>query len=134
MPSAFLAAGTTRYATAASTGSQQLWDGAGWQNLTGMTKYITVPGGQTADVMVIFCTEANATSGNSFEARVYVGGQLASPQSTVMQMAGQTASQCAVFFKSGVPAGTPAVKIQGQGSGTLATLDDRTMIVIANLH
>ena len=61
MPGALMPAGTTRYAAVYATNEVVIHGDAGWMDVPGMIKYITIPGGQTADVIVIFC----GLSGNS---------------------------------------------------------------------
>ena len=55
MPDALLAAGTTRYAAISYPGVDIVADYEGWVDMTGMIKYIAIPTGHTADVLVIFC-------------------------------------------------------------------------------
>ena len=57
VPDALLPAGTTRYATLHSEDYFQTIVGGSWVDVNHSTKYITVPGGQTADVMIIACVE-----------------------------------------------------------------------------
>ena len=46
MPTALLPAGSTRYATAASTSTENVNNLVGWADVPGMTKYITIPSRQ----------------------------------------------------------------------------------------
>lgn len=134
MPEAFLTEGTSRYAVAYVTGSELLFHDDGWQNIPGMIKYISIPAGKTADVMVIFCGEAYSDSANALFVRAYVGGILMLPPETILQEEETVSSRCVTFYRINVPAGTPAVRLQWWASNTFGNLYDRTMIVIANVH
>ena len=80
MPDALLPAGTTRYAVIYATSGVIIHDSDGWVDMPGMIKYITIPSGQTADVIVIFCgLQGVETSGILFT-RALVRDAAASPR------------------------------------------------------
>ena len=136
MPDALLAAGSTRYAAASSNTPETIVAADGWEDLPGMTKYITIPSGKTADVMVTFCGEVSADPATVSTARAMVRDALASPTSFTLKVAVVTfSSQCATFYKTNVAAGSPAVKIQwtATGPGTVV-MSKRSMIVVVNIH
>ena len=138
MPSALLAAGTTRYATAYATGNSGINALNGWVDMAGMTKYISIPGGKTADVIVIFCGNVSADSGALVHVRALIRGAAASPtQFDLTNVYPGRSSSCAIFEKSNVTAGSPAVQIQWEVDGLIidgATVNTRHMFVIANIH
>ena len=133
MPQALLAQGNTRYAIAQSTSVSGIFPELGWMDFSGMTKWITIPTGQTGDVMMVFCGESNASSG-SLLVRVYVGGVLASPPELTLQQDSDVGSQCAIFFKANVGEGDKAVKVQWKTTGSLANMAERSLLVIVNHH
>lgn len=135
MPQAFLPAGTTRYAVAQSTSNELTWS-EGWLPILGQT--ITLPGGKTADVMVIFCgngwTNSNSTA---LQVKVQIAGVVASPG--VVNFAAQSGviqGHCATFYRSGGVAGTVPVRVYWRSSnGTYSVnMSQRSMIVIANIR
>jgi hypothetical protein len=133
-PSAFLPAGTIRLATAASSAVENIYNYEGWQDLPGMTKYVTIPGGQVADVVVTFCAAVSATDTGRLYTRAFIGGSLAAPSSVTLKTGVEFSSHCAVFYKTNVAAGSPSVRIQVMHSGGGATAYERSMVVIANIH
>ncbi len=133
MPEAFLPAGTTRYAVV-SSGAPQLTIDTLWKNATGLSTYIGVPVGKTADVFVLFCAEASSGVGSALFARAVIGGAVAIPTDTVLIEQETIANQCAPFYRIGLGAGTHNVRIQWRASTTYANLYDRTMTVITNIH
>ena len=138
MPDALLAAGTTRYAAAIGTTFETIQSTDGWVDLPGMTKYITIPAGKTADVIVIFCGTPSTSISGSVYARVTIRGSAALPDYLPLLSSGDTvASQCGVFYKSNVTAGSPPVIVQWSvtGPGTpVAAMNWRSMLVIVNTH
>ena len=119
MPNALLTAGTTRYATASATNSELTYPSDGWVNVPGITKYITIPAGKTADVMVIFCGMAWTSPGDELWTCALIRDVAASPGETLLQTDNNTASQCAMFYKTNVTAGSPAVKMQWRAAGSI---------------
>jgi hypothetical protein len=136
MPEALLPSGTARFATASASSSESIEFLDGWVDVPGMTKYITIPGGQTADVMVIFCGHVATDTGVELRARAMVRDVLASPSWSPMKYSDNfSASQCVTFSKTNVTAGSPAVKIQWYASGAGAVyIGTRSMILIVNIH
>ena len=140
MPNALLAAGTTRYATVSATNATSIYGDDGWQDVPGMIKYITIPAGKTADVIVIFCGSVTTISGTGLPlyARAMIRDVITSPtQVTFSTLNTSETSNCAIFMSSGVTAGNPAVRIQwdmGGGALDLAGLEARQMFVIVNIH
>ena len=139
MPNALLAAGSTRYAIASSVNQASLHVFDGWEDMPGMTKYITIPAGKTADVMVIFCGDMDVLNvGDWINIQVLVRDALAAPSPYSLYVSELPASQCAVFYKTGVTAGTPAVKVQWEVSGIPSTeigfMNSRSMLVVTNIH
>ena len=128
MPDALLPAGTTRYATASASSVEQTTYAAGWLDLPGMTKYITIPTGKTADVIVVFCGEAISDSTDLVSARALIRDVVASPSEVILVYDFiYWSNRCGVFYKANVAAGSPAVKIQWRADGSpLATAAIRT--------
>jgi hypothetical protein len=138
VPSALLPAGTTRYASAYATINDGTSGPEGWTSMEGMTKFITIPSGKTADVMVIFCGELNAITGAYVYVRALIRGTAASPSEFQLHtLDDSTPTGCAYFQKSNVTSGSPPVAIQWRvaGAGTpTATVWHRSMFVIVNIH
>ena len=112
VPNALLPAGTTRYAAAFADHADAITPADSWVDLPGMTKYITIPTGKTADVMVSFCgTEATSTGGLLWT-RALIRDVAASPAGMSLLSSENGSSQCAMFYKTSVTSGSPAVKIQ----------------------
>ena len=134
VPDALLPAGTTRYAAATASTPIYIVAADGWKDVTGMTKYITIPGGQTADVFVIFCAGSYSASADRLNLQAYIGGTLAGPGIQVVPLVTTYRNQCALFQRLNVPAGSPAIKIQWKMNSLDAWMAERSAIVIANLH
>ena len=113
---ALLPAGTTRYATATYTGPDAITVPDGWVDLPGMTKYITIPGGHVADVMVTFCgltaITASACAYCGCLCRDAAGLSRTGPIAT-SNLNGS--SQCASVLQDRRRGGSPAVKVQWHG-------------------
>ena len=121
MPNALLPDGSTRYAAVYAT-STEFSLSPSWQDMPDMTKYITIPTGQTADVMVIFCGSSFTGEPAYLSVRALIRDVLASPSEFQLQVsdtAGRS-SHCAIFLKTNVTAGSPAVKIQWDEAGRLS--------------
>ena len=137
MANALLPAGTTRYAAATASDSLYIAVADGWKDITGMTKYITIPGGQKADVFVIFCGGVASSNTQYLNLQAYIGGTLAGPGIQVFPLVTTYRNQCALFQRLNVPAGSPAIKLKwsvGAFDNYEANMAERSMIVIANLH
>lgn len=137
MPGALLAAGTTRYAAASGDTSESVSAGDGWVDIPGMIKYITIPGGMTADVMVTFCGMIRvSTVGTERHVRAMIRDAPASPERYLIKTSDlEWSTQCATYYKTSVTAGSPAVKMQW-ATGAFGTVEIfwRNMIVVVNLH
>jgi hypothetical protein len=138
VPSALLPAGTTRYASAYAANVDSVVSTDGWSPMLGMTKYISIPSGKTADVMVIFCGAFSVQSGG-VSVRALIRDAVAAPASFIMHSNDLTSqSRCANFQKSNVTAGNPPVTIQwsvSQGiNPTDASVTARNMFIIVNIH
>ena len=79
MPTMLFPAGTSRYAAAYSLVPAGILDTDGWVDLSGMTKYITIPNGHTADVLVHFCGTAQTDSNSTVWVRALIRDVVASP-------------------------------------------------------
>jgi hypothetical protein len=134
MPSALLSAGTTRYAAAQASAIADVSSSPSFADIPGMTKYITIPGGQTADVMVIFCGEAASGSASQYLVRAQIGGALAVPNWSYMTVGSGYGNSCISFYRLNVPAGNPAVKIQWRAPTSTVSMAHRSLLVIANIH
>ena len=139
MPTALLPAGTTRYATAYRVGTIAEYipaDEDTWTDVLGMTKYITIPKGQTADVMVQFCAMISSTTTSQTPVRATLRDVPGKPGTLWLGMQGWFSNECAIFHWINVTAGSPAIKIQiGLADlGTDMYLDRPTMHVTVNLH
>ena len=135
-PSAFLTAGTTRYAAVSASTTETVDDADGWVDVPGMTKYISIPSGKTADVMIIFCGNANTVGVDQLWTRALIRDAVAAP-SVIGLLPADTklSNQCAFFYKTNVTAGSPAVRIQWSTSGSPGPImHERSMFVIANIH
>ncbi len=136
MPSAFLPSGTTRYAVAQSTAGQLTWSPS-WLPL--LSQSIVLPGGKTADIMVIFCgngwTNSNLTA---LQVKVQIAGVVASPG--VVNFAAESGvieGHCAAFYRSGGVAGTVPVRVYWRstnGPTYSVNMSQRSMIIIANIR
>lgn len=136
-PNALLPAGTTRYATVFDGGFASISYNDGWVDMPGMVKYISIPTGQTADVIVIFCgTVGVNTASGWLNVRVLIRDALASPSQALLTHLDDSTSNCAIFEKSNVTAGSPAVKVQWEvdPSANSADVISRQMFVIVNTH
>lgn len=137
VPGALLTAGTTRYAAAFATGTDYSLSPS-WQDMPSMTKYVTIPTGQTADVMVIFCGEVWTTGATKLLLRATVRDVVMAPEEiTLLDSEDVASNRCAVFHKTSIAAGSPAVKIQWFVSGISfpqINVADRSLIVILNTH
>ena len=136
MPDALLPSGTTRYATVFATDYVPISYLEGWVDMPGMVKYITIPSGHTADVIVIFCGTGGVNIGSAWlTTRALIRDAVASPSQFLMTHLVDSTSNCAIFEKSNVSSGSPAVKIQwAVGNPDGATMQSRHMFVIANIH
>lgn len=137
MPDALLPDGSTRYAAAVSTSVENVLLSDGWIDLPGMTKFITIPTGKTADVIVIFCGSSFTGDPAYLSVRALIRDVLASPEAFQLQVSDTVgrSSHCAIFLKTNVASGSPAVKIQWQVTGGKgATVVSRSMLVIVNIH
>ena len=137
MPNALLPAGTTRYATVYASDFRTINTADGWVDMPGMIKYITIPTGQTADVIVIFCGTGGVNVASGWlNTRATIRDVVAAPTTFLLtDLVGGT-SNCGIFQKSNVTAGSPAVKIQWSvdPSAGSAEIISRHMFVIANIH
>ena len=136
IPNTLLPAGTTRYAFVTASG-QVLTPSSSFVNLPGLSTSITIPAGQTGDVMIFFCGASYAE--NFTLVRALVGGSRASPPEVQLREGATTGSesQCANFVKKAVPAGTHTVTMQWRGPGPAGPVQfmyDRSVIVVVNLH
>lgn len=138
MPDALLAAGTTRFATAAvghSVVAQVITTGVGFVDVTGVTKFITIPSGQTADVMVIFCAEIFSTTAVNAKVRALIRDVAIDPDYVGVDVLKNNTNRCMLFHKDAVSAGSPAIKIQVQPqNGDNVSVSGKSLVVIANLH
>jgi len=134
VPSALRPSGTTRYAMVQST-SQTTDDDSdsGFEAMQGMATSINVPAGMKGDVIVVFCGETSAVSPTWIEMRAKAGGSVLAPTSVFMGAGSTQVNHCATFYKNNIPEGTRTVKIEWYAS-TLASVHDRNMIVIVNIH
>ena len=138
MPDALRPAGTTRYAVAQSTDNVTLTSGDPWSDLPGVATSISIPSGKRGDVMIVFCAEAEGNDAG-LHARAHIGGALAVPDQTLLQNVEPKASQCTLFYKANVRAGTRMVKIQWMPAGgavgvSTVGIRDRSMFVTINIH
>jgi len=134
VPSAALPAGSTRYyvdqGTSPVTTSDTVWHTAG-----GLSTSINIPGGQTGDVMILFCGRTWSDDLTWMEVRAKIGSNVVSPGVLTMAWNASYEGHCANFVKTGVAAGTKTVKIEYRsGSFHNVELGPRSMIVIVNLH
>ena len=136
VPGALLTAGTTRYATQSSTATTSVSNGAGFVDLPGMLKYITIPSGEKGDVMVVFCSDFGSTTSDYGWIRVLIGGVSASGSDLQVEFEGASyTSQCGVFTRSNVPEGNPSIKVQMEvTTGTAGVAYHPNMVVILNSH
>ena len=136
VPSAFLAAGTTRYAVAQATDNILTWS-PDW--IPALSKTITIPGGKTADIMVIFCgngwTDNNATG---LQVKVQIAGTVASPgEFNFAAESGEIEGHCAAFYRLGGTHGDVPVRVymrSTNGPTYSVNMAERSMIVIANIR
>jgi hypothetical protein len=135
MPGTFLPAGTTRYAVASSTTNELTWSD-GWLPILGQT--ITIPGGKTADIMVIFCgngwTDSNSTA---LQVKVQIAGVVASPgEVNFAEQNGVIEGHCAAFYRSGGVAGNVPVRVYWRSTNSAYSVNmyQRSLIVIANIR
>jgi hypothetical protein len=137
MPEALLPAGSTRYAAAYGTSAESVGFGV-WANMPGMTKYVSIPAGKTADVIVIFCGDVSTAPATQLQLRAVIRDVAMAPDFvTLLDSKGTTSNQCAVFQKSNVGEGSPAVKIQWAVNGIAAPfgyVNKRSLLVILNIH
>jgi hypothetical protein len=137
MPSALLPAGTTRYASAYSMVGLSITAADGWADLPGMTKFIAIPSGKTADVIVSFCGAAATNQPSLVHTRALIRDAVAAPADFWLTGSTTISSHCASFSKSNVTSGSPPVKIQWSVDGAPANsafMYGRHMIVIVNIH
>jgi hypothetical protein len=125
---ALLAPGGSRYAAVFSM-STITSTHLTFVDLPGLSTSITIPAGKLGDVLVFFCGDAN----QSLIARAIIGGVGASPHGAQITNTASTAkeSRCVNFYRLGVPAGTPTIKMQWAGVGSM---DSRSMMVVVNIH
>jgi hypothetical protein len=137
MSDALLPAGSTRFAAAHATGDTSVEATQGWVDLQGMTKYITIPTGKTADVMVHFCGQVFTQTGGQIWTRVLIRNVVASPSELALPAIANGSTFCSMFYKTNVAAGSPPVKLQWKVAGSpgiLASTYARTLFVIVNIH
>jgi hypothetical protein len=135
MPSALLPAGTTRYAAAHNNTAYGIDETGDWQDLVGMTKYITIPAGKTADVFVSFCTQLNKVTGSYVHVRGLIRSAVSLPAVQVMELTTQATVHCANFYWTNVAAGQPAIKMQVYVPlATSAQVHNATMFITVNVH
>lgn len=144
IPDALLPAGTTRYATLHSEDYfQTIVGGDGWVDVNHSTKYISIPGGQTADLMIIACTELrqnlSSLATDNIRVRALVRNVPASPAPVTLHLRTPGAffeEECATFTMSNVAAGQPAIKLQMLLPTMFYSADVGaiSMIVIVNTH
>jgi hypothetical protein len=135
MPDALLASGTSRYAAAYAT-SPQVTSLAAYSDMPGMTKYVSIPSGKTADVIVIFCGDVATTLNTGLQLRATIRDVPMAPDPvTLLYSDGAISNQCAMFQKTNVTAGSPPVKIQwaADGAGPVQ-VNTRSLFVILNIH
>ena len=100
------------------------------------TVWITVPQGQTADVMFEFCGEMATSPDGTIQIQGMIGTVLALPGPyIVIQDQVDYETSCVQFYKTGITAGNKAVKVQWKVPN-LATghVYDRSVIVTVNSH
>ena len=135
LPEALLTAGSTRYAAAYYPALYTVSYTGDWQDLTGMTKYITIPTGQTADVFVSFCALLQKGTAASVSTRALLRSEPASPPGLEFVPATTPSNQCADYFWTNVSAGQPPIKIQMYVTpATNVYVQHATMLVTVNLH
>ena len=137
MPPAFLPAGTTRYAVLYNFTPQTLYGSSVYQDIPGTTKYITIPGGQTADLLISVCAQVAVSTGDGVQVRALVRGQPATPGLVSFDPGTTYQQECATFSMTGVTAGQPPIKLQVHVGGAYpdnVLVDEVHMIVTANLH
>ena len=105
---------------------------AGFEDMAGMATSITIPSGKKGDVMVVFCAENSVSSPGYIQVRAMAGGSLLSSP-VYLDAATSVTNHCASFYKLNVPAGPRTVRMEWQ-AGTEASLWDRNIIVIVNIH
>jgi hypothetical protein len=133
-PEAFLPSGTTRYAAAYLSTNYGLSYTGNWLDLPGMTKYISIPEGQTADLMIHFCILMTPNTAPHVAVRATVRGQPAKPYWVQFTPSAAQSNMCADFYLTGVTAGQPPVKIQMDVPPGTINLAEAVMLVTANLH
>lgn len=127
-PPALLPEGSTHYAASSlSTFAATYVDG--WTDMPGMTKYFTIPGGATADVLVQWCGEMHPAAGDTLAVRAIIAG-------TAIDHVNVSPSgpACMLFQLPGVAAGTKSVKIQWWPASGFAYAYDRALLVTLNIH
>jgi hypothetical protein len=133
---AVLPVGTTQYYVVQSTTYASTTVGT-YATMPGLTTSITIPGGKTADVMVLVCGESWAVeSASALFVRAKIAGNVATPVDYEFTTSGDIETHCGTFWKLGVGSGTKTVKAEWRSSnpGILVFLDNRSMIVTVNIH
>ena len=131
MPESLRPAGSTRYAAVGSS-TLALTTQTAFSDLADMTTSITIPAGKHGDVFVLFCGETFSLSVT--KVRAIIAGQESNPIQLQDSTSGAQ-SRCASFFRFNVPEGSKNVRVQWAGStATVQSMNQRSMIVIVNLH
>jgi hypothetical protein len=126
--------GTTQYYVAQNTTPTVSSDPTKWHN-AGLTAAVTIPAGKTGDVMVVVCADSWANSATILYVRAKIGGSAGAPPSAIFAWEAVYESHCATFSRLGLGAGTKYVQAQYKPLGAYPVeLDNRSMIVIVNLH
>jgi hypothetical protein len=135
MSPALLPAGTTRYAVAYSGAAYGLDFTSFWQDMYGMTKYISIPAGKTADVLVSFCSQFSKSTGSAVQLRALIRSVVGSPPAPGFELTDPATTHCANFYWTNVAAGQPAIKVQMfVPLVTSVQVYNSTMFVTVNVH
>ena len=135
VPNALLPAGTTRYAAVSDSTPYSLSYTGGYQDLQGMTKYITIPTGQTADVFVYFCSQFRKSTGTYVNIVGMLRTTLGDPVAPQFVLTADPTTQCTNFYWTNVTAGQPPIKVKMYvPTSTTVVVDKAAMLVTVNLH
>lgn len=136
VPSALLAAGSTRFAVVSAPVTSGLsTSSTSFVDLTGLAASISIPAGKSGDVFILFCADLYSGSSNVV-ARALIGSAVAAPGGVNVRAPSTLAeTQCMNFYKTGVTSGSKTIKMQWKSAGGgMIQAHERSMIVILNLH
>jgi hypothetical protein len=133
-PEILLPAGTVGLAVVEAETTISTSSVTAWVDVPGTPTSVNIPTGKTGDMIILFCGEMVADSG--LNTRALISGLTTKPPRMTLWHAGteQAQGRCAIFYRTGVPAGNQLVKMQWHVSSGSATMYNRVMLVIVNIH